>query len=841
MARGIIDRAATTGRWGRGKKASPNVVAGAQASVAQRKSFSAGHKLSNAVELAQRYTHGWKLLDADHAGIASTMTTTRQAQAALTHHDAMMSQTRGATREKHRAAARVYKARREEIVMARKRRGEQGTLFANEGATIPTMTNPARDLVLAEAAERGMIDLGRDGAKWRHGWLPLNGIAAAIKAKKYHGGGGKASLPSGKSRINVGANAEHAMAPKGKARATAAQRARAEAARRPTMTPPGAYTPEKGAKYRERMAGRTGEGSAARKDAMRESGALNDGKPASGKTDEAIRAMTEDQLSQIVRGRTNHSFRQMATARAELQRRNRAAETANAERLKGGSRAEAAKAELASKPRSQALHNAQQVAQDRYRANEAKRVQAEERLAAMTAIDFGHPLKGHSEVTLRSLADGDGKYASHARSELASRGIGDGTPQSLKSRTNDAPLGGHVGTPAEARRQDLLDQAKAERARRGTGNGGTIGAVQQKIEDDNKAMIRNATDESLGKLIQHSSKQHIREWAMEEKARREAGSGKVSLTGNERYNLTTGERLPDAAPASSGGDLVKGDTVENSAGQRMRVVSASGDNVSVRFPSGMTAQVSAKSVKRVNKGSETVPLRPGQSRFSLPGKDAPLPDGRKVTAHELSTGKGEIRDAESGHIISTGHVSVRRARTVANAHNAKVGRIESDNGGHGDLSKKTDSELQYYHHNSSGGARVGTAAELRKRGYTYDAEQGKWSKEPRKITREQGNRMDSMNSPEHAARNQQAWAGESVSSLQRMIRQGGQAADGARAELARRQAAGNVESLDVRRVATLKTQSNHVLEAMLERASSSPAKKAAIRAILEERRRRGQA
>lgn len=39
IARGVIDRAAATGRWGRRGKAKPNVRAGAVASVAQRKTF----------------------------------------------------------------------------------------------------------------------------------------------------------------------------------------------------------------------------------------------------------------------------------------------------------------------------------------------------------------------------------------------------------------------------------------------------------------------------------------------------------------------------------------------------------------------------------------------------------------------------------------------------------------------------------------------------------------------------------------------------------------------------------------------------------------------------------
>ncbi len=58
------------------------------------------------------------------------------------------------------------------------------------------------------------IELGSHGSKWKHGWLPLNAVAAAIKAKKFrHEGGG-----SGKSRIDVQRQAAHALAAKGKAR-----------------------------------------------------------------------------------------------------------------------------------------------------------------------------------------------------------------------------------------------------------------------------------------------------------------------------------------------------------------------------------------------------------------------------------------------------------------------------------------------------------------------------------------------------------------------------------------------------------------------------------------------
>lgn len=59
MARGIIDRAAKTGHWGRGKHASAAVRAGAVASVAQRKSFS--NERVNDMDLAvrARWKHGW--------------------------------------------------------------------------------------------------------------------------------------------------------------------------------------------------------------------------------------------------------------------------------------------------------------------------------------------------------------------------------------------------------------------------------------------------------------------------------------------------------------------------------------------------------------------------------------------------------------------------------------------------------------------------------------------------------------------------------------------------------------------------------------------------------------
>ena len=72
MARGIINHAAATGRWSKGK-AKASVVAGAQASIAQRKSFSNNlprvplvGEVATDYDLAHfRYRHGWIKLGSD--------------------------------------------------------------------------------------------------------------------------------------------------------------------------------------------------------------------------------------------------------------------------------------------------------------------------------------------------------------------------------------------------------------------------------------------------------------------------------------------------------------------------------------------------------------------------------------------------------------------------------------------------------------------------------------------------------------------------------------------------------------------------------------------------------
>jgi hypothetical protein len=47
----------------------------------------------------------------------------------------------------------------------------------------------SRDMYLAQTADGDLV-LGRDGSKWRHNWVPLNAVAAAIKAKRWKGHGG---------------------------------------------------------------------------------------------------------------------------------------------------------------------------------------------------------------------------------------------------------------------------------------------------------------------------------------------------------------------------------------------------------------------------------------------------------------------------------------------------------------------------------------------------------------------------------------------------------------------------------------------------------------------------
>jgi hypothetical protein len=453
MARGIIDRAAKSGRWGRGKKASPNVVAGAVASVAQRKAFSGATLPGMDILLAVLDKKTRDSLDASEFAIPETRS---YPIPDLIHARVALSLVKMHGTPEQQAKVRAAIAKKYPDLK---------------------LSNPARDLLFAEAAERGMIDLGRDGAKWRHGWIPLNAIAAAIKAKKWHGhGGSKGNLPSGKSRISIGANAAHAMAPKGKARATAAQRARAEAARRPGF--------DKGAKYRERMAGRTGEGSAARKQMLRDSGVLTDTTSVAQVKAHADAAEKKGNLSGVPAGTKAAVMRELASRRsdAELHRMHRQGGTAES-RMAG---------EELRKRYGPAMTNRQINGETRVR-EEGK---------------SGIPSRSEQEAAVKA--------------GLASRAERTGSP-SKYANTDTSSLEGALGTIKDP---VAHKEIKAEQAKR---------------------------------------------------AAEDAAKGKVTLKGNESYNLTTGKRVETTSTPkaeisiehSGDGTLVhgtkQGDTETNAA------------------------------------------------------------------------------------------------------------------------------------------------------------------------------------------------------------------------------------------------------------------------------------
>lgn len=105
--------------------------------------------------------------------------------------------------------------------------------------------------------------------------------------------------------------------------------------------------------------------------------------------------------------------------------------------------------------------------------------------------------------------------------------------------------------------------------------------------------------------------------------------------------------------------------------RRKQGVMAARDNRALAGPRRLTGNqsINAKTGKVTeHKGSYADELA------KLPSKDAALPAGRKVTSHGYTEGnaeRGEIRDAESGHIVSSGHKSKLAATRKANAHNLK--------------------------------------------------------------------------------------------------------------------------------------------------------------------------
>lgn len=57
---------------------------------------------------------------------------------------------------------------------------------------------PVATVLAALQRRAGVLQLSEDLAlagRWKHGWVPLDAVAAAIKAKKYHAGGGHGRMP----------------------------------------------------------------------------------------------------------------------------------------------------------------------------------------------------------------------------------------------------------------------------------------------------------------------------------------------------------------------------------------------------------------------------------------------------------------------------------------------------------------------------------------------------------------------------------------------------------------------------------------------------------------------
>jgi hypothetical protein len=88
--------------------------------------------------------------------------------------------------------------------------------------------------VSAESVEARDVQLGKDGSKWRHNYVPVNAVAAAMKAHRWKGHGGSAphvSVPKGKKDRSAVVEIPHST--RGKAAPSAAVRkARQEQAKR---------------------------------------------------------------------------------------------------------------------------------------------------------------------------------------------------------------------------------------------------------------------------------------------------------------------------------------------------------------------------------------------------------------------------------------------------------------------------------------------------------------------------------------------------------------------------------------------------------------------------------
>lgn len=184
IARGVIDRAAATGRWGRGK-AKPNVRAGAVASVAQRATFHAHQRVD--VELGKNgatWHHGWIPTNA--------IARTEKSRRSKSKPRSKVKPPNAAEKAKRRQAA-VWRAQREmarrAIVVSRLNKGALkpvGRRYVSDGEgkfRVPSGTLTGGRLT----SFANTVDLGKDGSKWKHGYIPENAIAEEMKEHRFTG------------------------------------------------------------------------------------------------------------------------------------------------------------------------------------------------------------------------------------------------------------------------------------------------------------------------------------------------------------------------------------------------------------------------------------------------------------------------------------------------------------------------------------------------------------------------------------------------------------------------------------------------------------------------------
>lgn len=134
-----------------------------------------------------------------------------------------------------------------------------------------------------------------------------------------------------------------------------------------------------------------------------------------------------------------------------------------------------------------------------------------------------------------------------------------------------------------------------------------------------------------------------------------------TVTPRKSSAMQRADAVAEAERTGHVGNASMSDLAKNRSDSELKHIASSMPNT----PEGRVAK--EETARRARLAQRT------QSQTPVPGKHAVLPAGRKVTAHELThSGQGEIRDAETGRIVSTGHSSKLAATRKANAHNAEV-------------------------------------------------------------------------------------------------------------------------------------------------------------------------